>query len=548
MNTGEIFSAYENKGRDAALDAYRKLIEENKGNEDILNKLAALAADFAHSEALELLFEAGASPSFTDERAYTLLHHLGSQHQSRNYSFTPAPIPDGAVARTTELLLDKGVSALRKESQRGYTCYHLAADNGNAEMIEVMAARGVKINMTNAQGSTGIHMACARVGFAISKEEARKKDLDRAAKVCEETRERMRAIMSEEDLERYIQNNVTTPEKALKEYEKAAKVTEQYFRIVKAFAAGGVDINEKDGSGRAALEIAIRDNAKKIAAFLSGTLTEGNDAAVAAGGMTLHQAAEKNDAEAIKAIAAAGADMNGLKDDEERKMGGCTPLGVAVGNLKAEAAEALLACGADPSFKDARGKTAITYLFHLNPMMPINDSQFIDVFSEKRVTKIIKAIFAAGAEADQTVNDDEDTILTLAFKRNCSGHISKAKCKLKEEALAELMKQDPNVNAKNRFGETALMHASAQDFKTTENFQIDLLEKGADANAADKIGNTPLHYAANNREKADARASCEMLLEFGADANIVNNAGKTALDLATERDNEPLVKLLINKM
>ncbi|MCL1984298.1 MAG: ankyrin repeat domain-containing protein [Methanomassiliicoccaceae archaeon] len=542
MNTGDIFSAYKDKGRDAALDAYRELIGENRDSEDILNKLAVTAADFAHPEALELLFEAGVSPSFTDDRSYTLLHHLADQHHSRNY---PSAIPDGAVARTAELLLDKGVSALRKEGQRGYTCYHLAADNGVAEMVEVMAARGVKLNMTNAQGSTGIHIACARAGFAVTKEEARKKDLRRA---FEETRESMRAMMDGEDPERYIRNDARTPEKAKKEYERAAQVTEHYFRVVKAFAAGGVDIGEKDGSGRTALDIAIRENAKKIAAFLSGTLVEGNGATVAAGGMTLHQAAEKDDAEAVKAIAAAGADINGLKDGEERKMGGCTPLGAAVGSLKAEAAEALLACGADPSFKDARGNTAIAYLFRLNPMMPVNDSQFIDVFSEKRITRIVKAIFAAGVKADRTVNDDEDTLLILACKSNCSGHISKAKCRLKGEVLSELMKYDPDVNIKNRFGETALMYAGAHDLRTTENLQIEMLEKGADTNAADRNGNTPLHYAAGNRDKADAKVSCDMLLEFGADANAVNNAGRTALDIAAERNNEPLVKLLLNRM
>jgi len=75
-----------------------------------------------------------------------------------------------------------------------------------------------------------------------------------------------------------------------------------------------------------------------------------------------------------------------------------------------------------------------------------------------------------------------------------------------------------------------------------------LLEQSANVNAADKNGDTALHYAARNRNNTGAKTLCDMLLEFGADANKINNAGKSALDIATEQNNEPLVKLLLGKM
>jgi ankyrin repeat protein len=81
-----------------------------------------------------------------------------------------------------------------------------------------------------------------------------------------------------------------------------------------------------------------------------------------------------------------------------------------------------------------------------------------------------------------------------------------------------------------------------------ENVQLTLLERGVNVAAADQDGNTALHYAAKNRNKNGAKTLCDMLLEFGADASVVNNAGKAALDIATEQDNEPLVKLLLSKM
>ena len=61
----------------------------------------------------------------------------------------------------------------------------------------------------------------------------------------------------------------------------------------------------------------MESDAKKIAAYLSGTLSGDESADIAARGMTLHQAAEKGDAEAIKAIAGTGADVNSLKDGGE---------------------------------------------------------------------------------------------------------------------------------------------------------------------------------------------------------------------------------------
>ena len=538
MEHYDIRNIYNQKGREAALAAYPQAIADNAGNEQKLNELAFLAADFAHPEALKLLFEAGVSPTITDHYGFTLLHYLARRPESTHH-FHPA----GAVAETTAFLLDNKVSALRKDEDRNMTCYHYAARNGLADMVKVLAERGVKLNMTDKEGNTGIHIACDYVKHAMSNIGIKKRELENAQKNYADTVTRLKARdMSDEDIARYINNNMTnTPEQAQKHYDAAVQKVEDFFRLVKIFAEGGVDIDEKNAYGQTALDFAVKHDAKKIAAYLSGTLTDENDsAAVAAGGMTLHQAAEKGDTDAIKAIVATGADINALKDDSEYNLGKSTALAIATAYLQVQAVEALLACGADPSFKDGNGRAAVSYLLETRA------SVHSGTFNEKLISKIVKDMLSAGMNVNIPVDDDGNTLLLLACKASRSGGYNHRS--IKGDVIDEIMKHNPDINLTNRFGETALMHTCARDFDMMENVQLMLLEQGADVAAADKNGDTALHYAARNDNKTGAKTLCDMLLEFGADVNAVNNAEKTALDIATETDNEPLVKLLLAKM
>ncbi|MCL1810813.1 MAG: ankyrin repeat domain-containing protein [Methanomassiliicoccaceae archaeon] len=528
--------AYDMKGREAALEVYKAVLAENPG---LGEELAFLAADFAHPEALILLFEAGVSPTATGDKGFTLLHYLAKKKES--YSKIK---PEGAIKATTELLLDNKVSALRKDEWLNITCYLYAAQNGMWEMIEVMAARGTKLNMTDRKGNTGIHIACEHVRNRLNSLEYRKRDLDRAMKEYEEIRDRLKdQNKTEEQIVQYAERNMfITVSYAQQEYDKAVAEIEGYFLTVKAFAEGGVDINEKNTEGKSALDIAIHSNAKKIAAYLSGSLTDDADESVLTiGGMTLHQAAEKGDVEAIKAIVATGADLNGLKDGDKSKFGGCTALAIAYAHMKADSAEALLSCGADPSYKDGNGRAAISYL-----AADLSSALSNKVYEEKRIQRMFKDLFNAGMNINLSVNDDGDTLLILACRAVWGA--AHGKKELKKDILDAVLRHDPDVNLPNRFGETALMNASAKNFEIMENIQIDLLERGADVTFADKKGDTALHYAARNFDKKGAKSLCEMLLEFGADAKAVNNAKQTALDIATEKDNEPLVKLLLGKM
>lgn len=529
MQIYEVRREYGQKGREAALEAYKIVLKEHPESGE---ELARTAADFAHSEALSMLFEAGVSPATSDDYRFTLLHYLARQDESK-YTIKPA----GAVRAAADLLLDNKVSVLQKDENEKMTCYHYAARNGMAELVEALATRGVKLNMTDKEGNTGIHIACDYVRFAIKNIETSKNNLERTKKNYEETVIRFKGQgRTDEQIAQYMANNANTPEKAQQEYDAAVAAVEGYFRTVKAFAEGGVDKDEKNEYGQSAIDFAINSDAKKISAFLSGTLTaDADEAAIAAGGMTLHQAAEKGDAVAIKAIVKTGVDVNGLKDGE-RYYGGCTALSVAVAFLQSDVVDALLECGADPAYKDGNGHAALYYLVHLDTMSTMRAGGL----SKETISKILKSMVSAGFKMDQPIDDDGNTLLNLA-------------CSIREGTgenyvINAVLRNNPNINLPNRFGQTPLMRVCAGDFDDLENIQLVLLEQGADVSVTDSNGDTAMHYAARNGNKTGAKVYCDMLLEFGADSKTVNNSGKTALDIAVEKENEPLAKLLLNKM
>ena len=63
-----------------------------------------------------------------------------------------------------------------------------------------------------------------------------------------------------------------------------------------------------------------------------------------------------------------------------------------------------------------------------------------------------------------------------------------------------------------------------------------LIERGCDVNAKNKYGNTALHYAGGYNRRETAR----VLLEHGADRTIKNKKGETAADMARQNGHADL--------
>jgi uncharacterized protein len=105
-----------------------------------------------------------------------------------------------------------------------------------------------------------------------------------------------------------------------------------------------------------------------------------------------------------------------------------------------------------------------------------------------------------------------------------------------------LLSRGANLNARDRYGNTALIAASCECAVATMNDAYDavklLLEKGADVNAHSNDGTTALMNAAGG---FGGSAIVKLLLEHGADPRARDAQRKTALDYANDRPDKALL-------
>ena len=474
------------------------------------------AASHADVEAISRLRESGANAAEVNKYNETPLHALTEAYHNNIYDYKR--IYDATVA-----LLEVKVSALRKE-ENGSLCYHWAASRGIYPMIQALIDKGVRLGMTDKDGYTAIHLACREVRHTLE-------SIGYAEKNVIKKRETLNNYTGDDSWKKVYQEQFDDAEAVL---ETRLMIAGNYFLIVKALAESGVDVDAKDNYGRAALEYAVESNAKKIAAYLKGEYNEDDEQSAATGGMTLHQACEKGDMDAVKSLIARGDDVNEVS--ETSPFIGVTPLAVALKEVRFDAALALLDAGADPNFKaGAHGHTAFLSILKSHIHYAADKNTFIP--------QILKKMHQAGWDANDFVDDDSNTPL-LATSRSWLGDSNGF---VLEDVLTEtLIGLGCDVNIADKDGVTPLMVLLKHEYQQAENRILTLLENGAQTNVCDSIGNTPLMYAASNRKQSLARNCIELMSQFGGlKPDAVNNEGKTALDIATENGSEEVVKYLL---
>ena len=303
---------------------------------------------------------------------------------------------------------------------------------------------------------------------------------------------------------------------------------ENAYRTIKILIESGVDPEDKDIFDKDALHYAQRSGVKEIAALLSGE--EGDETATKTGGQTLTRAVLNNDIEAVQALLESGADPNTVEEQQR------TPLIWACEYLRSEIVKLLLKHQADPNYVVGEtGATAIAYLLTASVQHARGSQQEL----RKLYTGILRAMTDAGLDLNAPLDAEGNTPLIYVANMDYFADMN-------QTLAEELIDGGANVNAVNRSGQTALMIAAIRGKEQQHGIAELLLDNKADPSPVDAGGNTALMYAAANTDKMSGKKVAELILDAGySDLSRTNNGGQTATDIAVERENEALVKLLL---
>ena len=473
--------------------------------------LLQIACQNAHPEAVIWLLEQGLKPNQVSGYADLPLYQVATKGGS--FGYVPRK---GDVYRTTLVLLDAGANALRRDGYGRY-CFHRAAQNGNVEFLRAMAERDVRLGKTDRDGNTALHLIAESYYNPLEA-------LERVKQEIEDKRNeaslpvKLRSPVSMEELEQ---------RKSAIEQEM-----EDLFQCAVVLLEAGVDPEAENDMLCTAHAIAVRAGAKKLAALLDGSYDPQEDSPekekkVAAGGMTLHEAVRKSDAEAVRALVEMGADLNEIS--EQPSFEGLSPLAVACQTCDLPMAALLLELGADPTEKNAAGKPPIVALFGQQILLHGPKNLYRD--------RLAAQMLDFGEPDANAVNLDGKTAMDYAVERDNAPLL--LACQNQNVYLAEiLLKAGADPNRKLLDGSSPLHYAAEAG---NDPIARALLAGGADCNLRNLDGETPLILAA--REGRNDMTA--LLIENGADVNLTDNLQFSALHYATENGFTEIVEQLL---
>ncbi|KPK43477.1 MAG: hypothetical protein AMJ65_05645 [Phycisphaerae bacterium SG8_4] len=245
------------------------------------------------------------------------------------------------------------------------------------------------------------------------------------------------------------------------------------------------------------------------------------------GNPALHILAERDDPNAAKALIAAGADI------EARNSEGDTPLIKAAMRFREQMAAALIAAGADV---DAQG------LFLNTPL---------HWAAERGCGPLVQLLIDSGAHVDSrnrrgetpailARNSGQRAIVELLISEGAHVTLQTAAYLGDLEKVRSLILEDAMVDGETAEGQTALHFAAAQDHKDVADL---LLANGGDPNFRRRVdGAMPLHLAT----EVGHRTMVELLLDNGADVNArYDKVNVSPLQIAASHGDKDMATLFI---
>lgn len=196
----------------------------------------------------------------------------------------------------------------------------------------------------------------------------------------------------------------------------------------------------------------------------------------------------------------------------------------------------LLKNGADPNIRDSNGAT----IFNTRSVY----AGFPDQYSPKSILKIL---LDYGINVNAQCNKGYTVLMNLAILPINSPKNKKTKKMVKEieEIAVMLLSYGAKPNLQNKFGNTALMHAS----ETHTNLVRILLESGADPKLQNRLGDTPLIFAIIGDGSRSNKYAIKLLIKYGVGVNTRKSCGLTPLMVAIGsgyRVTVDIVRILLN--
>lgn len=514
-NGNELYEMYRHRRPATEIhEAFREVpLDDRDGMYDDRTPLH-VACMFADPEAVKILLGRGADPNVKDGKGNAPLFTLG------RYACVD---DEGQIRDTASGLLEAGANVPR--SGRDSTALIEAVRHRHFGMAQTIIDSGARANSTDSNGENVLFGLCAASDDIKRDIRYAKKELDEAVQYrypeskTEEIRARIARLEAEDETA----------------YRLARRLVEE----------GRTDPEDRSNSGKTAWDAAIENKAMKIAAILSGSDPDIDRLSALHGNMDIFQAMYSKNMEALDAILRSGADLQTVCEHKEMyDFEGKSPLACAFSwfDTIQDAPAMILNSGADPNYRFPNEETAFSTWVGKDYFCKDTDAYtgLLDLMKEK------------GWNPELPVDKEGNTALALSCRH--TGY------RLGKTAFSYLLKGKADPNAANLSGQTPMMilfggHKAGGNYVpygwpagSDDPAEIleRLLEAGADTDRTDNRGNTLLHYVAACCRDSMAQKTVELLLDFKLpDVNAVNNEGKTAMDVATDYNNDNLIRLLL---
>ena len=396
---------------------------------------------------------------------------------------------------TVQMLIRAGAN-VNAASRYGLTPLLFAAQNGEPKVVAALVKAGANPNAAMPEGETPL-MAAARTGNVDSI----KLLVETGAKVgAREQWQGQTALMWAAS-----QNNAAA---------------------VKTLIALGADKNERSKL------LSFPEFKFETSGMVVTVLPRG-------GWTPLMYAARDGAADAVGALADAGADLNASDPD------GTTALMYAIINAHFDTAAVLIEKGADPNVSDSTGTTALYSAVDMHTMGPMLSRPSPKLVDKLDSADVVRLLVARGANVNARLKrpiigrhhtptgdaslGEGTTPLARAAKSN---DLQLMKVLLDADADPKLTLKDRTTVLMIAAAGGAVVGAYAVAIPVTEDSSIEAiklcLDRGVDINAFNTNGTTAVHSAVQRGSQKVVR----FLADHGAKLDMKNKQGRTPLDIA----------------